>query len=105
MAVTRIVRTATPEVDRRQTPRYSVDRPCRMTVGGSGSVSARLIDVSEGGASLRAETPVAPGSTGTLQVDGVGFALPFVVHAAEKEVSEFLCVRLVQSHPPLGERL
>jgi methyl-accepting chemotaxis protein len=83
MAVTRIVRTATPEVDRRQTPRYSVDRPCRMTVGGSGSVSARLIDVSEGGASLRAETPVAPGSTGTLQVDGVGFALPFVVHAAE----------------------
>ena len=28
-----------------------------------------------------------------------------VLNAARLEVSEFLCVRLGQSHPPLGERL
>jgi methyl-accepting chemotaxis protein len=79
-SVIRVVRTATPEVDRRRSPRYAVDLACRMTIAGRGEIPARVIDVSEGGASVRAETDVAPGTTGTLRMDGVGAPLPFTVH-------------------------
>jgi methyl-accepting chemotaxis protein len=79
-SVIRVVRTATPEVDRRQTPRYSVDLACRISILGREVIAARLVDISEGGASLRTDSEVASGSTGTLQVDGSGTALPFSVH-------------------------
>jgi len=78
-SVIRVVRTATPEVDRRKTARYLIDLACRMSIPGRADISARLIDVSEGGAGVRTETEVAPGTTGTLQMDGVGFSLPFTV--------------------------
>jgi methyl-accepting chemotaxis protein len=79
-SVIRVVRTATPEVDRRRAARYPVDLACRMSVAGRPVIVARMIDVSEGGAALRSETEVATGTTGTLQIEGVGFPLPFAVH-------------------------
>jgi methyl-accepting chemotaxis protein len=78
-SVIRVVRTATPEVDRRQAPRYAIDLAGRMNVVGQGTSAVRLIDLSEGGASLRCAEAATPGATGGLQIDGVGFPLPFVV--------------------------
>jgi uncharacterized coiled-coil DUF342 family protein len=89
-SVIRVVRTATPEVDRRRSPRYAVDLACRLTIAGREAIPARVVDVSEGGASLRTETEVTPGTTGTLQIDGVGVPLAFAVHGGGNGV-----VRLV----------
>ncbi|HZB93072.1 MAG TPA: methyl-accepting chemotaxis protein [Stellaceae bacterium] len=80
-SVIRVVRTATPEVDRRRTPRHAVDLPCRMSVAGGAEFAARVTDLSEGGASVRSEETVVSGATGTLQVDGVHMKLPFAVRA------------------------
>jgi hypothetical protein len=89
-SVIRVVRTATPEVDRRRSPRYEVDLACRMSIAGRGDIQAHVIDVSEGGASVRAETEVASGTIGTLRMDGIAAPLPFTVHGGGNGV-----VRLV----------
>jgi hypothetical protein len=80
-SVIRVVRTATPDVDRRQFPRFAVDRPGRLTVAGRPSGVARVIDLSEGGASLRDAPVLPPGTTGMLEIDGV--MLPFRALAEE----------------------
>jgi methyl-accepting chemotaxis protein len=78
-SVIRVVRTATPEVDRRRSPRYAVDLSCRMSVAGRAPISARVLDLSEGGAKLQTDDAVAAGATGTLQVDGNALPIPFAV--------------------------
>jgi methyl-accepting chemotaxis protein len=77
-SVIRVVRTATPEVDRRTNTRHQVDLACRLTVGRQ-THSARIADLSDGGASVRGAPSLPAGARGTLSIDGVGFALPFVV--------------------------
>ena len=56
-SVIRVVRTATPEVNRRSGQRYAVDLPCRVSVGGR-SHDARLIDMSDSGAQVCGLPPV-----------------------------------------------
>ncbi len=80
--VIRVVRTATPEVDRRATPRYPVDLTCQLTVAGQ-SHSARLADLSDAGAHLCGGPLLQAGSRGTLSVQGFGSPLPFVVRQSE----------------------
>jgi methyl-accepting chemotaxis protein len=82
-SVIRVVRGAAPEVDRRHSPRFAVDRPCRLTTPVSGRRDARVIDLSVGGASLSGGPPLPNGMAGTLDLDGVGFPLPFIVVGAE----------------------
>ena len=82
-AVIRVVRTATPEVNRRQAPRFAVHAPCHITLPDRGRCDARVIDLSEGGASLRGAPAVPSGTTGSLELSGVGFPLPFRVIAGE----------------------
>ncbi len=77
-SVIRVVRTATPEVDRRTSPRHPVDLPCGVTVAGQ-THSARVIDLSDNGACIRGGPPMQTGRTGTLDVHGVGMPLPFTV--------------------------
>jgi methyl-accepting chemotaxis protein len=77
--VIRVVRTATPEVNRRHVTRFSVDRPGQLTIAGIGRRDVRVIDLSEGGARLADAPPVQPNAIGTLELSGVGFALPFRV--------------------------
>jgi methyl-accepting chemotaxis protein len=84
-SVIRVVRTATPEVDRRASPRYAVDRPCRIITPGQGRCDARVVDLSVGGASLSGGPSLKPGTPGTLELDGVGFPLPFVVVSDEDD--------------------
>jgi hypothetical protein len=81
-SVIRVVRTATPEVDRRHTPRYNTELACRISIPGREAIAAHLADISEGGASLRTDAEAVSGSTGTLHVDGISTALPFSVNSS-----------------------
>jgi methyl-accepting chemotaxis protein len=83
-SVIRTVRTATAEVDRRLLRRWDVDLPCEIEAGGEVSRSARLADISEGGARLY-DAPVLPvGARGTVRIAGLSVRLAFVVlEAAE----------------------
>jgi methyl-accepting chemotaxis protein len=76
--VIRVVRTSTTEVDRRLTRRYPVDIAARVNVAGRGEQPVRISDLSEGGACLRGASEVTPGTCGSLRLDGVAAALPWV---------------------------
>ncbi len=81
--VMRVIRTSTTEVDRRESTRYDVDLPCRLTVPGHGVLNARVINLSEGGASIRDAAVLSVGVRGTLGLDGVRSALPFAVEESD----------------------
>jgi methyl-accepting chemotaxis protein len=81
--VVRVIRTSTTEVDRRLSRRYVVDLPGRLTTTGGDAQQIRVVDLSEGGARIHGAAAVPIGASGTLQLDGVGSALPFIVHAAD----------------------
>ena len=80
-----MVRTSTAEVDRRLSGRCQVDLPCRLTVPGQAACTARISDISAGGACVRGGPPLPPGARGTLQVDGVGSALGFTARQTVDE--------------------
>jgi methyl-accepting chemotaxis protein len=82
-SVIHVVRTSSTEVDRRRTPRLQVDLPCRVEVAGSVTHTAKVVDISDGGASIRGAPVMHTGDTGTLGVDGFGIALPFSVREGE----------------------
>lgn len=84
-SVIRVVRTSTAEVDRRVDPRYPVNLTCRLAIAGRTS-TAQLKDLSRRGASIRCEQAADVGGRGTLDVDGVGFSLPFNVRAVEGDI-------------------
>ncbi len=81
--VMQVIRTSTAEVDRRTSRRYDVDLPCRLTVTGHGVLNARLRNLSDGGARIQGAAEVPVGARGTLGIDGVGAAVPFVVHETD----------------------
>jgi hypothetical protein len=77
-SVIRVVRTSTIEVDRRAHQRHALELPCRLTVAGQ-SHTALVVDLSNAGAHVRGSAALLPGDRGTLAIDGVAFALPFIV--------------------------
>jgi methyl-accepting chemotaxis protein len=77
-AVIRVVRNATAEVDRRKTPRYRVDLPCQITLGGQ-TQPVRLMDLSDGGACVQGAPATTPEARGVLAIQGVADRLPVVV--------------------------
>jgi methyl-accepting chemotaxis protein len=79
----RVVRTSTADVNRRGHVRHRVDLGCRLSVGGRDVGNARVTDVSVGGAAVSGVTDLSEGSRGTLELDGVKAALPFVVRSAD----------------------
>jgi methyl-accepting chemotaxis protein len=83
IAMIRVVRTSTAEVNRRGTERVRVDLPCRLDLPGNGAADARLTDLSLGGAlitlSAGAGISATPKSTGLLRIGGMAEALPVVV--------------------------
>ena len=80
--VVRLVRTSTPEVDRRRRVRYAAALPCRVRAAGGSVQVARVTDLSEGGARVEGELRLRAGDRGSLDIDGVGFPLPFIVENA-----------------------
>ncbi|MGE5506312.1 MAG: methyl-accepting chemotaxis protein [Actinomycetota bacterium] len=75
-AINAVVRTATPEVNRRRNPRVTVDREAAIHVGGQ-VVRARVADLSLCGSRLvEVPTDVAL-EHGTMTVDGLARPMPF----------------------------
>jgi hypothetical protein len=79
-----------------------------VQVSGRDRVSARVTDISEGGAWL-AEAPDLPvGSRGSLSIDRVGFPLPFTVQAAHNgtlHIAFSFDAATAERFGPLPERL
>ncbi|MFC7474955.1 methyl-accepting chemotaxis protein [Dankookia sp. GCM10030260] len=75
----RVVRSATPEVDRRAAPRVALPRQVRLELADGRPVEARLVDISVGGARIMATAPLPPAAHGSLRVPGIGQPLPFTV--------------------------
>jgi methyl-accepting chemotaxis protein len=81
-SVIRAVRTSTTEVDRRADTRFDVDLVCRLSVEGR-AYPARVADLSDRGAHVRGGPVLPAGIRGALDIDGVGFSLPFIVRFGE----------------------
>ncbi len=77
-SVIRVVRTATPEVDRRADTRFPIDRPGNLAVGGV-THKVMVADMSDGGAQLCGAPDLRIGATATLSVEGVAEPLPALV--------------------------
>jgi PAS domain S-box-containing protein len=84
-SIIRVVRTAMPEVDRRAGGRVPMDLPCRLTAGGQ-THTARIADLSDGGAALTGAPALPAGTHGSLGADAIGTSLPFVVRSVEGEL-------------------
>lgn len=82
-SVIRVVRTATPEVDRRAEPRHAVDLACRLAIGDR-TYDAQVVDLSDGGAYVRGAPVLQAGLHGTLDIGAVGFGLPFIIRGSEE---------------------
>ncbi len=80
--VVRTVRSATTDIDRRQSPRYSIDAPCRLDVNGRAH-EAHLLDLSENGASIAAGPQLSSGDRGSVWVADLDSPLSFVVRAMD----------------------
>jgi methyl-accepting chemotaxis protein len=81
--VIRAVRTSTSEVDRRRKPRYQVDLACRLEIAGRSANTARVVDISQSGARIQDGPACEPGDRGTLRLDAIDYALPFVVRGGQ----------------------
>jgi methyl-accepting chemotaxis protein len=88
-SIIRVVRNATSDVDRRLNVRHEVDLACRLTVDGE-IYSASLIDWSDSGAHIRGGPPILDGVRGVLDIDSVGFTLPFIVRRDESDALNVL---------------
>ena len=76
----RVVRTATTDVDRRRKPRFGVNFPC--TIDGT-TATARIANLSSGGAMVLDAQAMAPGTRGTLRCARFTRPLPFTVKSHE----------------------
>jgi methyl-accepting chemotaxis protein len=85
-AVVRAVRTSTMDVDRRHEERIAADLPGMLHVSGRATETVRIRDLSLGGASVLASSPLAVGTDGTLEPSGAATSVPFTVRAADGDV-------------------
>ena len=83
-ALVRVIRTSTTEVERRLAARHPTDLPCRIAVAGGAPASARLVNLSAGGARVEDGPALGIGAGGTLTVEGLGVGLAFKVRAADR---------------------
>ncbi len=77
-SLVRIVRTATPEVNRRKDPRYDVQLAVTVKIGGK-SVRGQTIDLSVGGVKVSLAEPIPEGASGEIMIEGPNATLPFKV--------------------------
>lgn len=81
-SVIRAVRTSTAEVNRRHSRRYPVDIACQLSAAGK-TRTARVRDLSEGGAAISDGGTLPIGTSGTVTIEGIRAPLPFVVKQQE----------------------
>ena len=63
-----------------------VDLPCRIRVDGGLEQAARVLDLSEGGASIAGAPAMADGANGSVRLEGAGAALSFTVRHTDNGV-------------------
>ncbi len=83
----RVVRTSTKEADRRKLPRYAVDLACTVRAPEMDGVECRVIELSEGGATIGEDRAggirmLGEGSRGTIIIHELGAELRFEVRAS-----------------------
>jgi methyl-accepting chemotaxis protein/aerotaxis receptor len=71
--IVQVVRTASADANRRMNARYPVEAPCTLALG-DGRHSARLVNISRGGALLACTARTAEGGEATLVLDSQGGA-------------------------------
>ncbi len=71
--------------DRRRFPRYTIDLPATVVIGGK-RVACRLANVSSGGALISAPPEVRLGAQVELDIPGTGVVLASVVRVTETHV-------------------
>ena len=81
-SVVRTVRTSATEVDRRISERMDVDLSCHVAVPGEPVRQARVTNISGGGALIVEGPSLSVDVSGTINIAGLGTALPFVVRYA-----------------------
>ncbi|MBC08007.1 methyl-accepting chemotaxis protein [Thalassospira sp.] len=80
-SLVRIVRTATPEVNRRKDPRFDAQLAVTIKVGGK-SIRGQTIDISAGGTKVSLSDPVTKGTKGEITIEGPNTTIPFEVEHA-----------------------
>jgi aerotaxis receptor len=85
----RVVRTATPDADRREARRYNVDIPCQAVLQGADVQPARLVDLSTGGASLSG-VAAEPETCGQVILPRIAQPLGFKVRAKSASLSHVI---------------
>jgi methyl-accepting chemotaxis protein len=75
----RVVRTSSEDADRREFPRFRMEMPAAIVSASGVRIACTLVDVSEGGARISCVPGFNIGDSGSLQIDGVGVAIPVVV--------------------------
>jgi methyl-accepting chemotaxis protein len=85
-SVIRVVRTSTPEVDRRLSARHEVNLPGRLSLPGREACSVRCMDISSGGASIHGAPTLTVGTRGALRLDVADAVLQFTVRDSEGDV-------------------
>ena len=78
-AIVSVIRTSTPQVNRRGSERYAVDLACRVSNDGMPSFEARTADLSSGGARIVCDRPATLGTEGQLRLTTIAEPLAFVV--------------------------
>ncbi len=78
----RAVRLSTPDVNRREKPRFLINRPGVVLVGGE-RASTLVVNLSESGAVIADSPALGVGTEGSLRIDGTGQAVPFQVVACQ----------------------
>lgn len=84
----RIVRTSTRETDRRLAPRHVCNLPCTVLIGNGRRIEARIMDLSDGGATLGdfgAEPPLQLSSVAALVAPAIGQEVRFQVRSASPD--------------------
>ncbi|WP_281291057.1 methyl-accepting chemotaxis protein, partial [Pararhodospirillum oryzae] len=112
----RVVRTSTSAEDRRQKPRYHVERPGRLSVGAR-AAAVTILDLSEDGFTASGfDRPVPPDGRVGVSIEGVRRTLPAVITAVDRGIVHARfeldddtlaawkadCARLVSGLAPLG---
>lgn len=82
----RIVRTATPEVNRRRDTRFEIEARVQINVNGE-TITGKTIDLSNGGSKVKLQKPLATGVRGTIRIDGPNVSLSFEVENSKGDIA------------------
>jgi ABC-type transporter Mla subunit MlaD len=84
-ALVRVVRTSTEDANRRQFQRYPVKANAEILDSSNKRIGGELVDISEGGAMIARSSGMRAGEKGSLRLDGISVAIPFVVRGQQDD--------------------